>query len=113
MVEFWGKFHREREVLVVVDGAADSSTPSSSRIVVVYYDSLSIEDFKVGGGGKQAVCGFWKWYEMAASYVEEQLMMALIIHQQPKFCHLWDEPTTTTMQQQPQSCSTTQRVKLS
>ena len=62
MVEFWGKFHREREVLVivVVDGAADSSTPSSSRIVVVYYDSLSIEDFKVGGGGKQAVCGFWK-----------------------------------------------------
>ena len=115
MVEFWGKFHTEREVLVVVvvDGAADSSTPSSSRIVVVYYDSLSIEDFKVGGGGKQAVCGFWKWYEMAASYVEEQLMMALIIHQQPKFCHLWDEPTTTTMQQQPQSCSTTQRVKLS
>ena len=61
MVEFWGKFHRERgSGGMVVDGAADSSTPSSSRIVVVYYDSLSIEDFKVGGGGKQAVCGFWK-----------------------------------------------------
>ena len=100
------------EILVVVDGAA-ASTPSSSRkVVVVYYDSLSIEDFKVGGGGKQAVCGFWKWYEMAASYVEEQLMMALIIHQQPKFCHLWDEPMTT-MQQQSSSTTTAQRVKLS
>ena len=109
MVEFWGKFHRDSGG---GGSGAAASMPSSSRIVVVvYYDSLSIEDFKVGGGGKQAVCGFWKWYEMAASYVEEQLMMALIIHQQPKFCHLWDEPTTTMQQQS--STTTAQRVKLS